>query len=69
MSDPITDLMISTVDAMIVRSARRYVEARHLSNDIPSNIRREANKKIAAQKRVIERLVKFRMCLITERTR
>ena len=68
MYDPITALMVSTIEEMIVRSAQRYVEARRLINDIPRNIRREANKEIAAQKRSIDRLVKFRASLTTNRT-
>jgi hypothetical protein len=59
--------LVSTIDEMIVRSAQRYVEARHLINDIPENIRREADKEIAAQKRAIDSLVKYRASLTTER--
>jgi hypothetical protein len=68
MSDPMTDLLVSTIEEMIVRSARRYVEARQLINDIPRNIRREASKEIAAQKRSIDRLARFRASLTTNRT-
>ena len=67
MYDAMTDLFLSTIEEMIVRSAQRYVEARRLIKDIPPSIRREATKEIAAQKRAIDRLVKFRTSLVTER--
>ena len=35
MFDPLTDLLVSTIEEMIVRSARRYVEARQLIREIP----------------------------------
>ena len=68
MYDPITALMVSTIEDMIVRSARRYVESRQLINDIPRTVRREANKELAAQKRALDHLVKFRASLTTNRT-
>ena len=63
--DSTQDLMVTSIDEMILRATKRYVELRTCIAE--ANVRREARKDLRRQKGVIDRLVTYRKALLSHR--
>jgi hypothetical protein len=57
------DLLVTSIEEMIVRAARRFVEHRLLLESLPPSMRREQQKR----REVIDRLVILRKAMTSER--
>ena len=61
------DVLTTSIEEMINRQAKRYVEFRLLSQNLPAVRRNQTKREMKRLKSTIERLVRFRNALGTER--
>jgi hypothetical protein len=65
--DDTAQLLVSSIDEMIVRAAKRLVEQRLLLESLPTATRCAARRELERRRDVIDRLVILRKAMISER--
>jgi hypothetical protein len=63
----VEDLLITSIDEMVVRAAKRFVEHHLLLEGLPPSMRREQLKEQERRREVIDRLVILRKAMTSER--
>jgi hypothetical protein len=62
------DLLVASIDEMIVRAAKRLVEHRLLIESLPPVKRRKRQRELERRREVIDRLSTLRKAMISERS-
>ena len=65
--DDTAQLLVSSIDEMIVRAAKRLVEQRLLLESLPTATRYAARRELERRRDVVDRLVILRKAMISER--
>ena len=65
--DDTAQLLVSSIDEMIVRAAKRLVEQRLLLESLPTATRCPARRELERRRDVVDRLVILRKAMISER--
>ena len=63
----VEDLLVTSIDEMIVRAAKRFVEHRLLPESLPPAMRREQINEQERLREVVDRLVILRKAMTSER--
>ena len=61
------DVLTTSIEEMINRQAKKYVELRLVCDDLPRHRRQQTKRELTRVRGTIERLVHFRASLLTER--
>jgi len=65
--DDTAQLLVSSIDEMIVRAAKRLVEQRLLLESLPTATRYAARRELERRRDVVDRLVILRKAMLSER--
>jgi len=65
--DDTAQLLVSSIDEMIVRAAKRLVEQRLLLESLPTATHCQARRELERRRDVVDRLVILRKAMISER--